>query len=573
MKLNTIKSWQVACVVAVLGFGFFYSGLSGGFQGDDNLQIVDNIPVHSLNNIGQFFESSTFWNGETLVGSFYRPMMTTTFSFIYSIFGSNPTPFHVVQLVLYMACVFVLFLFMKTLLKPAAALLVALLFLVHPINSQAVYAIPSMQEPLFFLFGISSLLLLSRSQTNKSLVIASILLLFSLLSKETGIVFACLAVLYLYLFRRDRLVSFLKITTIPAVLYVLMRANAVGLLPGAIHAAPISLLNFSERMLTVPSIMIFYLSRFIFPAQLATSYYWTHQTFSLVDVLIPLIATLLVALGFIYLGIIVRRKLARKAFSGYLFFAAWAVLGLLPYMQIMALDMTACETWIFSSLPGFLGMIAIALSLLSSKIKIEWMYLLVIPIILVLGIRTTVRGDDYRSQYTLALKDISVTKDNYLAMNNLAQSLIRQNKLDEAVQFAQRSADIYPAVTNFTNVGVIKQRQGDFIGAKNAYQKALQYGSLGITYENLGIVNLTIGNPDDNIKFFYQALKAYPRNYKLWTYLAMQEAANGSRKDAKTAITAAASYGPVPQSLYAAIIGEYHLEVSLPNSSKVINIY
>ncbi len=208
-RLNAIKTWQVAAVILVLGFVVFFTGLSGGFQGDDNLQIVDNVPVHSLGNLPEFFSSSTFWNGESLVGSFYRPIMTTTFSFIYSVFGANPTAFHIVQLLLYMAGAFVLFLFLKSFFKPALALLVALLFLVHPINSQAVFAIPSMQEPLFFLFGILALLTLSKAQTIKGFSIAALFLLLSMLSKESGIVFAGLSVLYLGLFNKEKIFIFI----------------------------------------------------------------------------------------------------------------------------------------------------------------------------------------------------------------------------------------------------------------------------------------------------------------------------------------------------------------------------
>lgn len=48
----------------VLGFGVFFSGLN--------------------------FKSSTFWNGEALVGDFYRPIMTTIYAFVYTFFGANP---------------------------------------------------------------------------------------------------------------------------------------------------------------------------------------------------------------------------------------------------------------------------------------------------------------------------------------------------------------------------------------------------------------------------------------------------------------------------------------------------
>jgi hypothetical protein len=460
---------------------------------------------------------------------------------------------------------------MKKFFKPGVALVIALIFLVHPVNSQTVFAIPSMQEPLFLLFGLLALLVISRSQTTKSFIGATLLLFLSLLSKETGIVFVLLALLYLGLFHRQKVFAFVKVGIFAALIYILLRAHAVGLLPQAVHAAPISSLSLTGRLLTIPSIVIFYITLFLLPSQLATSYYWTHSSVTLTETILPILVIIAVVIGGVYLGKKIRAK-QKANFLVYIFFASWAVLGLLPYLQIIPLDMTACEAWLVTSVPALLAAISIGLTTQLSKNTIRWVYVIAIPIVIVLGIRTAIRGLDYQSQYTLASKDISVSKDNYLAMNNLAQSLIQSNRLDEAGSFALRSVMLYPAVTNYTNLGVVKQKQGDYIGAKQAYEKALQYGSLGITYENLGIVHLIIGSADDNISYFHTALKVYPQNYRLWTYLALAEAEKGARDEAKVAITKAASYGGVPQQLYVAIVNGQAFDINLPGTNRVIHL-
>jgi Tfp pilus assembly protein PilF len=155
-------------------------------------------------------------------------------------------------------------------------------------------------------------------------------------------------------------------------------------------------------------------------------------------------------------------------------------------------------------------------------------------------------------------------------MNNLAQSLMQMEKYDQALGYVEDSIAVYPAVTNYTNLGVIKQKKGDFAGAKEAYEKALEYGSLGITYENLGIVNLTIGDRNENVKYFVKALEAYPRNNRLWTYLALQHAENGNAAEAKKAIQTAAGLGTVPGQLYYSILGDQPFDITLPGSNRVI---
>jgi hypothetical protein len=77
--LDTISNKRVALVFAIIGIITFIVCINNPFQGDDITQIVKNLPVHFIQNIGYFFTSSTFYNGQDLVGTYYRPLMTTSF--------------------------------------------------------------------------------------------------------------------------------------------------------------------------------------------------------------------------------------------------------------------------------------------------------------------------------------------------------------------------------------------------------------------------------------------------------------------------------------------------------------
>lgn len=570
-KINRAKTWQVACLFLVIGFSVFFTGLNGGFQGDDGDQIVKNEAVHSLSNIGLFFRSSTFWNGETLVGDFYRPMMTTTFSLIYTFFQANPVAFHIFQALLCIASAFVLYLFLKSFFKPTIAIILSLIFLVHPINSQIAFSIPSMQEPLMFIFGISALYILSKSRSTKNLLISSGLLFLSLMSKETAVVFVCLAVLYIFLNSKDRILQYLKIIAAPVILFLFLRVASVGFRNIA-QSAPIDLLNFGERMIMVPSMIVFYIAKFLFPRDLATCYYWTYKTFTIEGFLIPLIISIFTVGVFIFCGRLVYKKRKKKIFNSYVFFAAWAALGMAPYMQIIALDMTACETWFYCAMTGFLGMIAISISTIFPRAKPRYILIICIPILVALGVRTGIRGLDFKSQLTLSTRDIQVTDGNYLAMNNLAKYYLDVGQADKAEWYAQKSIEYFPAVSNYINLGVVRQKQTDFVGAKEAYMKALSFVPLRVTYENIAIINLTIGEPVDNIKFLKEALAVFPNDNRLWNYLAIEEAGLGNNDEAKSAILNAYRLGSVPTALYEAILNKTNLDIPMPDSKRVIYI-
>lgn len=257
----------------------------------------------------------------------------------------------------------------------------------------------------------------------------------------------------------------------------------------------------------------------------------------------------------------------------YIFFAAWVVVGLAPYMQLIPLDMTACETWLFAALAGVLGMVGVVLAAFWPRQVPLGVGLVVMTVILIAcGVRTSLRGLDYQSQYTLSSRDVAVSPDNYLANNSLAMALIERSELHKAQYYAERSIAAFPAVSNYTNLGVIQQKQGDFAGARVSYETGLGYMPLGVAYENLAVVYLTIEDPQSTLDYLHHALTIYPRSAKLLTYLAMQEASMGNYSEAKTALASAMQYGQVPAALYRAIVTGTPLDIPLSGSEKVLHL-
>lgn len=547
----------------------------GGFQGDDFDQIVDNQAVHSIANIGTFFQSSTFWNGHELVGDFYRPMMSTVFALIYSTFGPQPLAFHLVQLTLYLAAAFMLYLFFKQFFGPLIALLTMALLLVHPINSQIVYSIPTLQEALFFLPGISALYVLTRSQSLKALFWAAALLFIALFAKETAVVFVALALFYLFLFHRARLWTFTKLLIMPVVIYLIMRFSAVGM-THLTHAAPIDQLDFWQRVLTIPSLIAFYLHHFFAPGQQATVYYWTQPTFTVHGVLFPLLVVLMSVALLVAGGVYLKRHGTAEKFTLYIFFCSWLALGLTPYLQLIPLDMTACETWFYVAQIGLVGAMLVSLQAFVKMIRPQYLMLCLIPYFAALGLLTThtfLRGFDYRSQQTIALADIAVVPNNYYALNNLGRMNIRSGNLPEARNFVVRSIAAYPTVSNYNNLGVIAQKEGNLHEARQAYENALQYVKLAATYENLAIIYSATESSQTTVDFLHGALQAYPTDTKLLTFLALHQAALGQRD--QTIKTLNAIYrlgGAIPHSLVVAIQTGQPLDIPIPSTATVIHI-
>lgn len=566
-KLSQLTSVQAALALAGLGLVVFAVGLGSPFQGDDNQQIVDSPPVHSLANIGTLFDSSTFYNGGQLTGSYYRPLMTTTYAAVYSLAGPHSWAFHLIQLAVCVAAAWLLFLILRQFLGPPLALALAAVFLVHPLNSQVAFAIPSLQDSLLGAFGFLGLWFVINRPDRKGLWAASAALLLALLAKETGVVMVLLAAVYLWLFDRSRLKAFC-LAILPALgIYAALRINALGFGFGGTSIAPIDHLNLSQRLLTLPSILLFYFSKLLLPWNLATRYYWTQSSFSLSGVLMPLV----IIAGAAALAAWTVRRVAindpeqRRALA---WFGSWIMLGLLPYLQFVPLDMTACANWFYLPLAGILGVIG--LSLKNWRPSRAALGTAAVYLIILVGL-TVVQGTYYQTPLKLARHDLTASPQDYAAMGEVAKGLIDEGRYREAIGYARQSAQAHPTMFGYQNLGVALQQTGDYDGAWQAYAQALHYGSQASLYENLGLAALeTSGEFTSKERVLKAGLAAYPQDFKLWLFYALFEDAGGHNDGAQSAISSASQLGQIPPQLYGAIINNQPFTLPLPGTNRSV---
>jgi tetratricopeptide (TPR) repeat protein len=545
-------------MIAIIGIGVYFDGLKNQFLGDDALQIVNNPVVHSISHVRLLFEGGTFYLDRGMVplsGVYYRPLMTACFSLIYTLFGAQPFYFHIFQLIICIGSSIILYLFFCYSFRPAIALFLALLFLIDPLNSQIVFEIANLQDALYFFFGILALYILIRFASLRSLAGACGCLLLSLLAKETAILFIMICLLYLYWWNRKRLLPFILIMIVPITIWLVLKIHAVGFNsnPGN---SPIDRLSLGSRFMNDPQIVLFYISKLIFPWRLASGYYWIHSNFSLRYFLLPLVLELLLLAGLVYIGYLLR-KAGKTDYYTYLFFAAWTSVGLLLTLQIIPLDLTVSESWFYFPSAGVFGMIgAVWIGLSASKyirIDLRIIALFAVAVLLLIGLRTAIRGRDWRSEHIIAIHDVIASPSDFNADNTLADQLIQQGNFKLAAIYTKRSIAINPAASSYLDLGVISYDQGNYAAAENAYEHSLYYIRYESTYENLGLLTLFYGTPTNNVRLLNEGLEQYPHDASLWMYLAILYQRINNRSGAVNAIHTAALYGQVPNFIYEGI--------------------
>ena len=567
-KLNKLKNWQAGITIAVIGFAVFSGGLNNPFQGDDIPQIINNIPVHSISNIKLFFEGGTFYNGQgiaPLSGVYYRPLMTTVFSLIYTPFGPHPFYYHFVQLLLCIGSSILLYLFFRYSFKPLLALFLSLVFLIHPINSQVVFAIPSMQDSLFFFFGILGLFLLVKYVSNKIIPAVALCFFLSLMSKETGILFVSLALIYLFWWNRERFFKFVFVIAVPIGLWIVLKINAVGLNSNPKNA-PIDNLSFVQRLITAPSEVMFFMDKLIFPWRLATAYYWVDKTVTLRYFFLPLILELAIITMIIYLTFWLKKNSTRANYFTFMFFSIWCALGLLVHLQITPLDFTTSEPWFYFSMAGVLGMIGIIYNVFLPKLRVNSLLIIGICLITVLGVRTYLRGFDYRSSYILDSKDVIASKDDYSAYDGVAQIYINEGKYSLAKSYTLSAINIYPTFNDYMNLGAILTFQGNYSNAMSAYTHGINYGpDDDQIYENIGLLTLVNGSYGTDHMLLINGLKLFPKDGNLWLYIALLDENQNNLNEAHDAINNAAIYKQINPAIYNDILENKPFVLNLAN--------
>jgi hypothetical protein len=527
-KINKLNNWQVALIILVVGFAVFWTGLNNPFQGDDIQQIVNNIPVHSIRNFKLLFEGGTFYDGNglsRLSSVYYRPLMMISFATLYTLFGPHQLYFHLFQLLVCIGGSIFLYFFFRYSFKPALALFLSLVFLVHPLDSQVVYNIADLQEALCFFFGILALLLLLRFRSQKSLAAVIICLFLALLSKESGICFVGIALIYLLLWDRKRIYHFIGGIVAPLALYIYLRIKAVGLLSNP-NVAPIDKLNLAGRLMTLPSIVYFYISKFVFPYHLASSYYWVYPNFSVGHFLFPLGIDLIVLSLIVYFGVLIKIRATKAIHYTYLFFTAWCCLGLILSLQIFPLDFTVTEPWFYFSMAGVLGMIGILLNSLIPKsiIKRDWLLLVPIGLVLILGVRTSIRGTDWSSWFKLAKSDAASSANDLAAYNNLSFYYENHSNYLAAKYYALKSVSIFPIANNYNALGQAQMSLKNYAGAYSAWTSAVKNDrDYYVAYDNLSVLTAYYGNNKTNQQFLVNAVNKFPNQIQPWFYLALLE--------------------------------------------------
>ncbi|MDR3605960.1 MAG: hypothetical protein P4M08_01110 [Oligoflexia bacterium] len=519
IKITNLIRCTAMTSVGLLVYG---GSLRNSFVWDDEEQLLNNTVVQSLDNLGRLFSSSSFNSGGAtgLLGIYYKPLMLAAYAALWSMFGANPIAFHAFQLLLHCMSSILLAVFLSAFFSETLAWLLAMVFLVHPLNAECVLYVADLQDTLFFFFGILGMVALAKMRNERGgarALIVSACLLLSLLSKESGVLFVATAATYELLIRprgqaSNALCVGLAMTTAA---YAGLRFEYAGLGLASGHLQPITLASFPERLLTMPKIFYFYALGFVFPKDLAIAQQWIIRQWSWKDVGLPLLSDFFI---FGAIAVLVKRAGSRRA----VFFALWVFFGLALHAQVFPLDLTVADRWFYFPMAGLLGLIGIGWELVRAYLPTSLPAktvsgLAAAMVIATLAGRSYSRSGDWKDGLTLFSRDVALNPNAFDLQNNAGVELFRAGDIRAAKEHFEISVQLAPQWwTNWSNLGAVYERFDDEGRAEKAYRRSIESGVYYLAYENLAKLLIRQHRYGEALDFLQtQALPIFPNNQSL----------------------------------------------------------
>lgn len=501
-------------ILFVFGFLLYANTITHDYTQDDAIVINDNDFVKKgFSGIGEILGNDTFLGffkvkKNLVAGGRYRPLSLVTFAVEYQFFGESPTVSHFINVVLYALTGMLLYLVVLQFFHNKStsegyfiALATAMLFLAHPIHTEAVANIKGRDEIMALLGSLGALYFAMKYALKGDfvqLIFAGICFFLGILSKENTITFLAVIPLAIFTFTKTE-ASKIGISTSVlvafAAAFLIIRSSILGDAANLTANANMELMNnpylkwtgsqyvdFSsgEKFGTIFYTLGKYLVLLIFPHPLTHDYYPPQipmMTFADGQV----IFTLLIYIG---AGIYALMRLPKKdpiAFGVIYFIATLSVVSNL----VFPIGTNMGERFMFMPSVGVCLIAAVLLHKLTNKKIANWSDLkLALPIIALFlvgfSLKTVVRNMAWKNNYTLFSTDIQTSINSAKLNNSMAgitseeaikpeNAAKKQQMLNDAIRYGLKARELHPT---YANPNVIIGNAYLYLGD---YQKSIEF--------------------------------------------------------------------------------------------------
>jgi protein O-mannosyl-transferase len=555
---NLKLKYLMALVIAVTGFLLYSNTIDHGFVLDDNSAIENNWVVKKgYESIPTIFKTSYrygFWKG---VDELYRPIPLSVFAIIWESFPNNPKPFHLLNVILYAVLGLTLFLTLTKLFSGyslAFPFIASILFIAHPVHTEVVANIKSLDEILSLLFILVTInLTLIFVNKNKVVLLFAIpvFYLLALLSKESAITFIAIIPLTLFFFAKAQTKQLIQTTgmlVIPAAIFLFVRSKVItSFTENSSFSFIDNVLYFADSLLiqwaTAFGLLWRYLTKIFFPLTLSSDYTYAQtilhgweNPLSWLSLAIHLTLLIYALLKFktkspVSYGILFY-LITLSIFSNLIIVIGSPFGERFLFVPLLGICIVASHLLVKSKLISnkvFAKETSVLSLVKNNKLAFVITGLLLMP----MSIKTIARNEDWKSNYILFKADATNSPNcariQYFYANEIRKNkaMVAKNKLekekylDQSIKFYNKAITIYPDFDEAIGaLGMSYYRKGDKKSAYAYYEKAINLNTTtATTYNNMGVLFSELGQHNKALQYYQRAVFFDPYYFDAWKNL------------------------------------------------------
>jgi predicted Zn-dependent protease len=482
-------TWMRCLLLALIGMVVRMPALQGERLWDDHYLAHDNPFIKSPALILEAFRHYLFLDS---ISIHYRPVQNISYMADYFFWNTNEFGFHLTNVLLHVGSGVLLFFLLRHLIasffvrrasqqdQPQVlgstpwishtAFLVALLWVVHPVHSAAIDYISGRADSLAFLFASAGWLLFLRgSRTLHSVARASFYFLaaicgvLALASREIAVVWIVLFLAHVLFVQKPKPLR-VRIWIVMGCIAVISGYAGLRQLPGKRPVLPSAddwsaptrvtmmarALGDYGRLLVFPSNL--HMERTVFnPFAYRSNSDWRNEVAAEYLSILGLIVLAALAIGCAQGG---RGKLMRR------FGAFWFLAAYLPISNVVQLNATVAEHWLYLPSVGFFIFAAGYLAKLPQR---YWKFAVAFAVfgVAALSVRSYVRSTDWVSAETFYRRTIAAGGISARTGLNLGQIYVNENRYTEAERIFRTVLEAvpdYPIAQN--NLASLLAREG-----------------------------------------------------------------------------------------------------------------
>lgn len=451
-------------LLALLVYG---NSLFNEYALDDAIVFTQNKFVkQGIDGIDDIFTTESFtgffgFDKKLVAGGRYRPLSIATFALEREFFGQQPFISHLINVLLYAVVVMLIYRILSSSRRASwqLAFVVALLFALHPIHTEAVTNIKGRDEILAMLFALLAAQWLLFAKQPQWLIYpgAALMLFLAMLSKEHAIAFVVLVPLAMFYLKQSN-TKILKSTLallIPALLFIFIRYEVLGGMQitqsGSLMNNPFVEMTTPQKYATILLTWLWYLKLLIFPHPLTYDYYPYHVPVTDFSGIYPWLSLIMVA-ALLFLAI---KSLKNKKLYGYWI---WFFIGTFILMSNLFFSIGTFMNERFLFMPSLAFCAAMGYGLV-------WIYnrqsyrtaAITLTIIIAAGYtgKTIDRNRDWKNDFRLFTHDVQISansaKGNCVAGGQYYEKAQateskkeKQKYLHKAKSYLEKSLTIHP---------------------------------------------------------------------------------------------------------------------------------